>query len=70
MTLLLHYPAAGKTELQAAVSVDTVVDTSVAGYITAGHAAVGRIDYGIYPEGGDITSPKIQAAVQRRRLKI
>ena len=67
-SLLLHELCAGKTKLDAGKGVDSIVNTPVAGNITAGHAAVCRVYNSVRSESCNIPLPEIEAVPRRLQI--
>ena len=68
ISLLLHNLCAVIPQLDTGIGMDTVIDAFVAGIVAAGHARVGGIDDGIYPQCGDITLPETNAVLSGRQV--
>ncbi len=65
VSLLFHQRGAGQPQLDPRVGVDGVVDAAVAGIKTPQQPAVGRIDDGVTPQGGDVPPPQVDALLHR-----
>ena len=56
----------GSTKLHPGVSMDAVVDTSVAGDVAPGHTAVGGVDDSVTAQGGNVSLPEVYSLGGRR----
>lgn len=60
-----HDVVAGQPELHSGVGVDDVVYARMAGLEASEHPAVGGVDDGAAPQGGDVAPPEVQAIPHR-----